>query len=194
LYGYPSLVSDELLEAIGSTAAVCRYLDVPVQHSHPDVLLAMRRGGTAKDVASMPTRIREYLPDVVLRTTCLVGFPGETESHFQHLLDYCRDAQFDHLGAFVFSPEEGTPAFDMPDIPPLEVAEDRYARLMAQQRDIVASKHKALYGKTDRILVEQCADVNPRAGAVATPGSRSGWRNTHHSASRSHSAGRICDG
>jgi len=157
LYGYPSLVSDELLDAMAETPAVCRYLDVPVQHSHPDILRGMRRGGTARAVATMTRRIRERLPDAVIRTTCLVGFPGETEAHFQHLLDYCREAQFDHLGAFVFSPEEGTTAFDMPDTPPLEVAEDRYARLMTQQQEIVAAKHRQLKGQNDRVLIEHPA-------------------------------------
>lgn len=157
LYGYPSLVTDDLLDAMAETPAVCRYLDVPVQHSHPDILRGMRRGGTARAVATMTRRIRERLPDAVIRTTCLVGFPGETEAHFQHLLDYCREAQFDHLGAFVFSPEEGTPAFDMPDTPPLEEAEERYARLMTQQQDIVAAKHRQLKGQTDRLLIEHPA-------------------------------------
>lgn len=160
LYGYPSLISDELLDAIAETPQVCRYLDVPVQHSHPDILKAMRRGGTVKVVASMTERIRKRLPDAVIRTTCLVGFPGETEAHFQHLLDYCAVAQFDHLGAFVYSPEEGTAAFDMKKTPPLEIAEERYARLMAQQKKIAKQKNKGLKGQSDIVLLEHPADKN----------------------------------
>lgn len=155
LYGYPSLITDELLDAIATTPAACHYLDVPIQHSHPDILRGMRRAGTIKAVDAMTGRIRKALPDAVIRTTCLVGFPGETDAHFNHLLAYCEAAQFDHLGAFVFSPEEGTPAFDMPDTPPLEVAEERYERLMTQQQTIVAEKQKTLLGQTDRILIEQ---------------------------------------
>jgi len=157
LYGYPSLISDALLDAMAETPQVCHYLDVPVQHSHPDILRAMRRGHTATAVASMTNRIRGHLPDAIVRTTCLVGFPGETEAHFQHLLDYCRDAQFDHLGAFVYSPEEGTPAFDMADTPPREVAEERYARLMAQQRKIANARHRRLKGTPDVVLLEHSA-------------------------------------
>jgi ribosomal protein S12 methylthiotransferase len=154
LYGYPSLITDDLLDAMAGTPQVCRYLDVPVQHSHPDILRAMRRGGTVEAVASMTGRIRARLPDAVIRTTCLVGFPGETEAHFQHLLDYCRDARFDHLGAFVYSPEEGTPAFEMDDTPALEVAEERFDRLMTQQRKIAAQRNRGLKGTPDIVLLE----------------------------------------
>ncbi len=156
LYGYPSLITDELLEAMADTPQVCHYLDVPIQHSHPDILRAMRRGGTITSVTNMADRIRSIMPDAVLRTTCLVGFPGETEAHFQHLLDFCRETQFDHLGAFVYSPEEGTPAFDMDDVPSLEIAESRYARLLEQQQTIVKTRNSALVGQTAEILLERC--------------------------------------
>jgi len=154
LYGYPPLITDDLLDAIADTPQVCHYLDVPVQHSHPGILQAMLRGNTAKAVSDMPARIRRRLPDAVIRTTCLVGFPGETEAHFQHLLDYCADARFDHLGAFIFSPEEGTPAFDMDDTPPFEVAEERYTRLMTQQSKIASARHRRLKGQCDTVLLE----------------------------------------
>jgi len=167
LYGYPSLITADLLDAMAETPQVCRYLDVPVQHSHPDILRVMRRGGTVASVATMTARIRGRLPDAVIRTTCLVGFPGETEAHFQHLLDYCREAQFDHLGAFVFSPEEGTPAFGMDDTPPLEVAQERYGRLMAQQRTIANGRHRRLKGTADIVLLEHPA-VRGAAGRGRT--------------------------
>jgi len=160
LYGYPSLVSDELLEVIATTPQTCHYLDVPIQHSHPDILRAMQRGQTAPHVADMVTRVRKAMPDAVIRTTCLVGFPGETEAHFQHLLQFCRDMRFDHLGAFVFSPEEGTAAYDMDATPPLDVAEDRYARIMEQQKQIVDESSSALVGKRTRILLETRDDAD----------------------------------
>ena len=160
LYGYPSLITDELLEVMATHAQICHYIDVPIQHSHPDVLHAMRRGSTAPHVAQMVTRLRTAMPDVTVRTTCLVGFPGETEAHFQHLLQFCKDTRFDHLGAFVFSPEEGTRAYDMDAMPPLDVAEDRYARLMEQQKQIADANNQARIGQRVRILLETEDDAD----------------------------------
>lgn len=157
LYGYPTQVTEDLLVAMAETRQVCHYLDVPVQHSHPDILRAMRRGSTVKAVSTLTQRIRAILPSATIRTTCLVGFPGETEEHFEHLLDYCAESNFDHLGVFVFSPEEGTPAGSMPDIPSLEVAEERRERLMTQQKKRVASQARALKGTTDVVLLEHLA-------------------------------------
>jgi ribosomal protein S12 methylthiotransferase len=154
LYGYPSLLSDELLEVMATTPQVCHYLDIPIQHSHPDILKGMLRGHTTSYVAEMASRIRTAMPDAVLRTTCLVGFPGETEDHFQHLCDFCEETRFDHLGAFVYSPEEGTPAYDMDDVPPQEVAEERHARLMQLQKQIVDQKNHDLVGTTATVLLE----------------------------------------
>jgi len=161
LYGYPSLISDELLEVMATTPQVCHYLDVPIQHSHPEILRAMRRGATASCVADMVGYVRNAIPDAVLRTTCLVGFPGETEAHFQHLLEFCYAVRFEHLGAFVFSPEENTPACDMDDTPPFEVAEERYARLMEQQKIIVDENNRGQVGRTMEILLET-KDLNRR--------------------------------
>ncbi|MBT3193441.1 MAG: 30S ribosomal protein S12 methylthiotransferase RimO [Verrucomicrobia bacterium] len=158
LYGYPSLVSDELLEVMAETPQVCHYLDVPIQHSHPDVLKGMRRGSTVPHVKKMVDRVRSVMPDATLRTTCLVGFPGETEEHFEHLLEFCQSVRFDHLGAFVYSPEENTPAYEMDAVPPLEVAEARYARLMEQQKTIVDENNKALLGETIDVLLETVED------------------------------------
>jgi ribosomal protein S12 methylthiotransferase len=160
LYGYPSLITDELLEVMATHSQICHYIDVPIQHSHPDVLHAMRRGSTAPHVAKMVTRLRTAMPDVTVRTTCLVGFPGETEAHFQHLLQFCKDTRFDHLGAFVFSPEEGTRAYDMDAMPPLDVAEDRYARLMEQQKQIADENNQARIGQCVRILLETEDDAD----------------------------------
>jgi ribosomal protein S12 methylthiotransferase len=158
LYGYPSLISDELLDVMASVPQICHYLDVPIQHSHPEVLHGMRRGATTAHVAKMVSRVRNVMPDIVVRTTCLVGFPGETDEHFEHLLNFCREMRFDHLGAFVYSPEEDTPAYEMGDVPSLEVAEDRYARLMEQQKTIVDEQNLALVGQTTDILLERVED------------------------------------
>ncbi len=154
LYGYPTAVTDDLLRTMAGLPHVLPYLDVPIQHSHPDVLRAMRRGNTADGVASLAARARRFLPGVVLRTTCLVGFPGETEAHFEHLLAYVEASRFDHLGAFVYSPEEGTPAFTMGHVPPRPVAQRRYERLMALQQGLVAARAASLVGATDTFLLE----------------------------------------
>jgi len=154
LYGYPSAVTAELLEAMAGARHVCRYLDVPVQHVHPAMLRAMLRAETVDAVAALPARARRALPGVALRTTCLVGFPGETEEHFAHLEAYVREAAFDHLGVFVYSPEEGTPAAARPDRPPPEVAEERRRRLLLAQRENVARKAAALIGTPATALLE----------------------------------------
>ena len=155
LYGYPSHVTDALIEAIADVPQVVPYLDVPIQHSHPDMLRAMRRANTVRHVAELPARLRAALPDVALRTTCLLGFPGETEQHFEHLLRYAGDVRFDHLGAFVFSPEEDTPAFDMSGPPSREEAEERRERLLLLQQDIVAERTATLVGEEADLLLEQ---------------------------------------
>ncbi|MEB3333195.1 MAG: 30S ribosomal protein S12 methylthiotransferase RimO, partial [Synechococcaceae cyanobacterium] len=114
-YAYPTGLTSEVLAAYRDVANVLPYLDLPLQHSHPEVLRAMNRPWQAEVTAGVLRRIREQLPDAVLRTTFIVGFPGETEAHFQHLLDFVAEQRFDHVGVFTFSPEEGTPAADLPD-------------------------------------------------------------------------------
>jgi len=108
-------------------------------------------------------RIREQLPDAVLRTTFIVGFPGETEEHFQHLLEFVTEQRFDHVGVFTFSPEEGTPAAELPDQVPHEVAAERKDRLMALQQPIAAARNGALVGRIVDVLIEQ---ENPSTGAM----------------------------
>jgi len=155
LYGYPSLLTEELLESIASSPRICNYLDIPIQHSHPDILTAMKRGGTVSAVHALPELTRRAIPGLALRTTCIVGFPGETEAHFQHLLDYVAEARFDHLGVFVYSPEEGTPAFTMDDVPAHELARERAARVMATQRETVNQLAETRIGTEDRLLLDR---------------------------------------
>ncbi len=153
LYGYPAGVTDEVLDVLNRARHVCKYLDLPVQHSHPEILRAMNRGlavGATRDLAA---RLRQAVPGVVLRTTCLVGFPHETEEHFEHLMAYVEQARFDHLGVFAFSPEEGTVAYKMSGVPDPEVAEERCRRLMALQKRIVRERVKALKGTRDTALL-----------------------------------------
>ncbi len=154
LYGYPGRVTDELLDVIAESRHVCHYLDIPIQHSHPDILRAMLRADTLDTVPTMVERLRARIPDMVLRTTCLVGFPGETPEKFAHLLAFIQAHPFDHLGAFAFSPEEGTPAFDMPGDPDDLVAESRRRRIMETQARTVRKRLEKIVGTRVRILLE----------------------------------------
>ncbi|MFO7869885.1 MAG: 30S ribosomal protein S12 methylthiotransferase RimO [Kiritimatiellia bacterium] len=155
LYGYPTGITAELLEAMAEVPQACCYLDVPIQHSHPDMLKAMNRGRTAKAVHGMVQKARETLPGAVLRTTCLVGFPGETEEHFAHLRDYVRSTGFDHLGVFTFSPEKGTPAFELGNIPSPETAANRREDLLLVQEEVIDRKTSELAGGTTEVLLEK---------------------------------------
>ena len=158
LYGYPPGISDELLKAVAEIPQVCNYFDIPIQHSHPDILKAMLRANTVDPVMNMAERIRAVMPDATLRTTCLVGFPGETDEHFEHLLEFVKATKFDHLGAFTFSPEEDTPAYDMGNCPDAAVAEARRDMLMLAQREILDKKAAALIGKETTALLESVVE------------------------------------
>ncbi len=162
LYVYPSLITDPLLETMASLDRVCNYIDVPIQHSHPDILRAMNRPSTAGHVDALAERIRRFMPDVALRTTCITGFPGETEEHFAHLLAHVEAAAYDHLGAFAYSPEEGTHGARLPERPDPAVAEERRSRLMLAQQRIVAGKAAALVGTRTEFLLEQPLDRKGR--------------------------------
>lgn len=160
LYGYPSYMTDALLETMRDTPQVCHYLDLPIQHSSEAVLRRMRRVETHRHVISLASRARQAMPAIVLRTTCLVGFPGETEEEFQELLDFVRETEFDHLGVFTYSPEEDTEAFSMADRPDADQAEERRQRLLDVQRDVVDRKCQGLVGGEDTILIERMGEDN----------------------------------
>ena len=162
-YAYPTGLTEAVLAAYRDVPNVLPYLDLPLQHSHPEVLRAMNRPWQADVTGGVLQRIREQLPDAVLRTTFIVGFPGETEEHFQHLLDFVAEQRFDHVGVFTFSPEEGTPAADLPNQVPAEVAQERKNRLMALQQPIAAERNAAWVGRIVDVLIEQ---ENPSTGEM----------------------------
>ena len=162
-YAYPTGLTEAVLEAYREVPNVLPYLDLPLQHSHPEVLRAMNRPWQADVTGGVLRRIREQLPDAVLRTTFIVGFPGETEEHFQHLLDFVAEQRFDHVGVFTFSPEEGTPAADLPKQVPPEVAQERKDRLMSLQQPIAAARNAAWVGRIVDVLIEQ---ENPSTGEM----------------------------
>lgn len=164
LYGFHNHVTDELLEVMAGAKHIVPYFDLPIQHAHPDILRAMRRADTIAAIDTFPERLRAAVPGATLRTTCMVGFPGETEEHFQALLDYIQRVRFDALGTFIFSPEAGTAAADLPGLPPPEVARDRLARLMSAQRAIAKARNRERVGTTARALI---LSRTPTGGALA---------------------------
>ncbi len=153
LYGHPAFLTDELLDTMGAVPQVCRYLDIPIQHAHETVLRAMCRPGGMDAVRQFPVRARERLPGVVLRTTCLVGFPGETVAQFNELVRFVGEAKFDHLGVFAYSPEETTKAAALPDQVSPVAGQRRRNRLMALQQPIAFRQALAHRGHEDEALL-----------------------------------------
>lgn len=160
-YAYPTGLTSEVIAAIQETPNVLPYLDLPLQHSHPEILRAMNRPWQGRVNDDIIEKIKATLPDAVLRTTFIVGFPGETEEHFEHLRQFVQRHEFDRVGVFTFSPEEGTPAYTLPNTVPPEEAEARRDILMQIQQPISLRKNQAEIGKTVPVLIEQ---ENPTTG------------------------------
>jgi ribosomal protein S12 methylthiotransferase len=154
-YAYPTGLTPKVIAAIQETPNVLPYLDLPLQHSHPEVLRAMNRPWQGQVNDGIIERIKTAIPDAVLRTTFIVGFPGETEEHFQHLLAFVQRHEFDHVGVFTFSAEEGTPAFNLPGQLPQDVMDDRRDRLMQVQQPISLRRNQAQVGQVVDVLIEQ---------------------------------------
>ncbi len=154
-YAYPTGLTPSVIQAIQETTNVLPYLDLPLQHSHPDILRAMNRPWQGQVNDAIIERIKTALPKAVLRTTFIVGFPGETDEHFEHLLQFVERHEFDHAGVFTFSPEEGTPAYNLPNQLPQEVMEQRRDALMAAQQPISLKKNQGEVGKVVEVLIEQ---------------------------------------
>ncbi len=154
LYLYPTTITDDVLGAMADCEKVCRYVDLPLQHASPAVLKRMRRPGNRKTYTALLDRIRRRVPGVTLRTTLIVGFPGETDGDFAELEGFVGDTQFDHVGVFTYSHEEGTRAFELPDDVPAAVKRRRRNALMAKQKRIVARAQKARIGSDVHVLVD----------------------------------------
>ena len=153
LYAYPSEITDEFLDWMNTSPHAVKYIDVPIQHTDPQILKAMARGSAAKATLAAAGRLRAAVPGVTLRTTVLTGFPGETKDSFAKLLMDVKRMKFDHLGAFAFSPEEGTVAFELDGRPSPAEAAKRARTVMSVQRKVWAEKAKDYVGKTFRALV-----------------------------------------
>jgi ribosomal protein S12 methylthiotransferase len=162
-YAYPTGLTPKVIEAIQETPNVIPYLDLPLQHSHPEILRAMNRPWQGRVNDGIIERIKAALPNAVLRTTFIVGFPGETEEHFQHLLQFVERHEFDHVGVFTFSPEEGTAAYTLPNPIPQEVMDERRDAIMTLQQPISLKRNRAEIGKVIDVLIEQ---ENPETGEL----------------------------
>ena len=154
LYCYPDKITDDLIRALRDNPRLLPYMDVPIQHISDHVLTAMNRHGNAATVKDAVRRLREQVPGITLRTTAMVGFPGETEEDFAELCAYIKEAKFDRFGAFTYSPEEGTPAADLPDQIDEQTKQDRYDILMQTQADISRALQEKKVGQTVTVLCE----------------------------------------
>ena len=154
LYCYPDKITDELLETIARRSKVLPYIDLPLQHADDGILKAMNRRGDSAFLREVIAKIRSALPDAVIRTTFIVGFPGEGEKEFENLAEFVNEIEFDRLGCFAFSPQEGTPAFDMENTVDEDVKLRRGEIIMQDQLEIVTLKNRDRIGKTYRVLVE----------------------------------------
>ena len=158
MYAYPGHISPRLIEVMAGDPRVCHYLDLPLQHAHPDTLRRMRRPANVKRVRRLIGDLREAMPDMALRTSFIVGYPGETEQEFDALLRFVAESRFDRVGVFLYSEEEGTPAAALPDRVPDEVKDERYGQLMALQQEISLQRNQAQVGRTLEVLVEGHGD------------------------------------
>ena len=154
-YAYPTGLTPDVIQAIKETPNVLPYLDLPLQHSHPEILRAMNRPWQGRVNDQIIDTIKKALPEAILRTTLIVGFPGETNEHFNHLAEFVQRHEFDHVGVFTFSPEEGTPAYSLPNQIPQSVMDERRNILMQIQQPISERKNKAEIGKVVDVLIEQ---------------------------------------
>ncbi|MBQ4243373.1 MAG: MiaB/RimO family radical SAM methylthiotransferase, partial [Clostridia bacterium] len=154
LYCYPDKITDELLDVMAKQQKVLNYIDLPLQHADNRILKAMNRRGSREEYTELIAKIRGVLPDCVIRTTFITGFPGEGEEEFENLAEFVNEIEFDRLGCFAFSPQEGTPAFDMEGAVDEQVKADRGEIIMNDQLEIVTLKNSERVGKIYRVLVE----------------------------------------
>lgn len=154
LYCYPDKITDELVAEMRDNPRIVKYIDMPMQHISDHMLTAMNRHGDSALIRSVVEKLRREIPEIVIRTTFITGFPGETEEDFEELCTFVREMEFDHVGVFPYSREEDTPAYDFPDQIDSQVAQDRADMIMADQMEINARKNEAKVGKIIKVLCE----------------------------------------
>ncbi len=162
LYCYPDKITDELVAEIRDNPRILKYIDLPIQHISDRMLRAMNRHGDSAMVRGVIAKLRREIPDIVIRTTFIVGFPGETEEDFTELCEFVKETKFERAGVFTYSREEGTAAYDMPDQIDEQVKQDRMDLLMREQMEISEARNQSMIGKTLRVL---CEDYDP-VGAI----------------------------
>jgi ribosomal protein S12 methylthiotransferase len=157
LYLYSTGITGRLLEVVARQPRILPYLDMPMQHASDSVLASMRRPERKRTIRDRVARFRDAVPDVSIRTTCIVGFPGETESDFEELLDFLEEVRFERVGAFTYSPQEGTRAARLHDDVPDAIKRERLERLTELQRAITAERYESRLGRVSRMLVDRMA-------------------------------------
>ncbi|HMA37176.1 MAG TPA: 30S ribosomal protein S12 methylthiotransferase RimO [Chloroflexia bacterium] len=164
MYAYPTQITPRLIETMARLPQVCKYLDMPLQHGHPATLRRMRRPNDMARVRRLIADLRAAMPEIALRTTFIVGYPGETDEEFQTLLDFIAEIRFDHVGMFIYSPEEGTPGATLPDQVPERIKQRRYKQAMSLQQQISAANNARWVGKTLDVLIEGTGTVEDGRG------------------------------
>jgi ribosomal protein S12 methylthiotransferase len=175
MYAYPQHISPRLIETMARYKQIVHYLDLPLQHAHPDTLRRMRRPSDVDRVRALIEDLREAMPDIALRTSFIVGYPGETEAEFRALEAFVTEIQFDKVGVFSYSPEQGTAAFDLPDSVPEEIQEERYHRLMSRQQAISLARNQIQVGRTLQVLVEGQGEVEYESPDPSLHGEETEW-------------------
>ena len=158
LYSYPESITDELIEVVKNNDKICKYFDLPIQHISDEVLKKMNRKSDGNTIRNLISKLRTEIPNVILRTTLITGFPGETEEDFSILKDNLRKWKFDRLGCFIFSPEEGTPAYDMPDQIDEETKQRRYDEIYELQKQISGDQSKKRLGTVTKVNICSVSD------------------------------------
>ncbi|MFI4910598.1 MAG: 30S ribosomal protein S12 methylthiotransferase RimO [Sedimentisphaeraceae bacterium JB056] len=154
MYLYPATVTEELIEKIASSDKILPYIDIPIQHINNEILKSMHRADTQEKTTALVESLRKKIPGIVLRTTVITGYPGETEENHRQLVDFIKWAKFDALGCFIFSPEEGTYAASLSNEVPQEIKEKRLEEIMLTQQEIAFSKNKAMIGKELEVIID----------------------------------------
>lgn len=167
LYAYPGYITDSLIGVMADNPQILPYIDIPLQHADPEILKSMRRPANIEWVYQTVEKLRQKMPGLALRTTFIVGYPGETERSFQRLLDFLEDLEFDRVGVFKYSFEPGTGAEPLGDPVPADVKEERLAALMLAQQEISLKKNQALIGKTLDVLIEGQGEVEGGGGLIS---------------------------
>ena len=154
-YGYPQGFPDELLDLMNNEPRICNYIDLPLQHISTPILKNMRRGVDKEQTINFVTNARNRVPGIAFRTTFIVGFPGETEEQFKELCDFVKEMKFERAGVFAYSPEEGTPAYEMEDDVPEEVKQERVDTIMAIQQNISLETNEKRVGAVEKVLIDR---------------------------------------